>query len=202
MCFAHFTRCFKSHLDDVSDFDVGLEISQETIVRAHCLFNVLKQHKSIFLQSVQGALSEMVRLKKVKGLQERVCAALIRFEGPACLLRDRNKRLKGVLAGELRQELMKLSVEGFGTFEEVTRKKSQSFVFFKPYPGTLTTNNKYLQLGGFGIDVYTAKFNDVSKISDFIRSRVLKEHPHRESFRQLLSQDSDDSMSQDEFHDA
>ena len=202
-CVLHILQgVFSSHFDEIRDFDVGIEINKQTIVSAHCLSNVLKQQKSIFLQSVEGALSEMVRLKKVKGLQERECAALIRFEGPACLLRDLSKRLKGFFAGDLKQELIKLSVEGFGNFEEVTRKKSQSFVFFKPYPGSLTTNDKYLQLGGFGIDVYTAKFNDISKITDFIRSRVLRKHPHRESLGHLLSQDSDDSMSDDEFHDA
>ena len=125
----------------------------------------------------------------------------MRFEGPACL-RDLNKRLKGVLTGKIKQELIKLSEEGFGNFEEVTRKKCQSFVFFKPYPASLALNDKYLKVGGFGIDIYTAKFKDISKITDFIRSRVLKKHFHRESLGHLFSQDSDDSLSDDEFHAA
>ena len=106
-----------------------MEIDRETIVRTHCLFNVLKQHKSIFMQSVEAALSEIVKLEKVKSLQEGVCAGVMRLEGPACLFRDLNKRGKGVLAGELKQELITLANDGFGTFEEVTRKKLLSFIF-------------------------------------------------------------------------
>ena len=71
----------------------------------------------------------MMKLKKVKGLQESVCGALMRLEGPGCLIRDVNKRLKGVLTGELRQELIKLSNEGFGGYEEVCRKNGKTFIF-------------------------------------------------------------------------
>ena len=189
---------FRSHLDEISDVELDTEISRETMVRAHCLFNVLKQHKCIFMHSVDGAMSEMIKLRKVKSLQERVCAGVMRLEGPACLLRDLNKRLKGVLAGELKQELINLANEGFGAFEEVTRKKLVSFIFFKPSPASLALNDKYLKLGGFSVDVYTAKFNNVSKLSDFLRARVLKKHPHRESMDNILTPDSD---SDDEFHD-
>ena len=65
-CVIHILQgVFRPHVDEVSDVDI--EIEKQTIERAHCLFNVLKQHKSIFHQSVEGALSEMVKLKKVKG---------------------------------------------------------------------------------------------------------------------------------------
>ena len=91
-CVLHILQgVFKSHLDQISDFDSGLEIQKESIVQAHCLFNILKQHKAIFLQSVECGPSEMMKLKKVKTLQERVCGALKRIEGPGCFIRDLNK---------------------------------------------------------------------------------------------------------------
>ena len=102
---------------------------------------------------------------------------VIRFEGPACLLRDLNRRLNGGF-GRTETRVDPIELKRFlQVFEEVTRKKCQLFIFFKPCPGCLALNDKYLQLGGFGIDVYTAKFNDVTKISDFIRTNALKNIP-------------------------
>ena len=199
-CVLHILQgVFKSHLDEVSDFDPGLEIQKESVVQAHCLFNILKQHKAIFIKSVEGGPSEMIKLKKVRSLQERVCGALMRLEGPGCLITDLNKRLKGVLTGELRQELIKLTSEGFGAYEEVCRRNGKTFIFYKPSPESLQGNDKYLKMAGFSLEVYMAKFNDVSKLSDFLKGKILKGHPHKEVLGNILSQDSD---SEEEFHDA
>ena len=43
-----------------------------------------------------------------------------------------------------------------------------------------------------------AKFNDISKISDFLKGKILRGHPHKELLGNILTQDSD---SEEEFHD-
>ena len=56
-CVLHILQgVFKSQLDQVSDFDPGFEIQKASVVQAHCLFNILKQHKAIFCNPLKVAL--------------------------------------------------------------------------------------------------------------------------------------------------
>ena len=95
-------------------------------------------------------------------------------------------------------QLMDLSLEGFGKFyqrgekDEDGKRVSQT-IYFKPSPLEVAEDDPILKKGGVTWQQYSARFNDVSRMTATEERLCKLQHPHRHHLGVLLTQDSDSS---------